>query len=73
MIHLVSRIAVGWAVVVALLALSYSVFTFFFTLKLTIQQLREQSRMVLIARKIGIGAIIASVVVLCVVIGSAIV
>jgi len=69
----VSRIAVGWAVVVALLALSYSVFTFFFTLKLTIQQLREQSKMVLIARKIGIGAIIASVVVLCVVIGSAIV
>ena len=73
MIQLVTNMAVGWAVVVALAALSYGVFTFFYTLRMTMPQLKLQSKMVLIARRVGIGAIIASIVVLCVVIGSAIV
>jgi len=72
MAQVIANIAVGWSVVVALLGLSGSVFVFVYTQRMTPQLLREQSRTTLMIRKVGIGAVVASFIVLCIVVGSAI-
>jgi len=72
MAQVIANIAVGWSVVVALLGLSGSVFVFVYTQRMTPQLLREQSKTTLMIRKVGIGAVVASFIVLCIVVGSAI-
>ena len=70
MINLAVNVAFGWSVLVAVLALSASVFAFFFTLRMHPAELERQPKIVQIGRKIGIGAIIVSVLLLCAAIGS---
>ena len=69
MIDLAVNVAFGWAILVAVLALSASVFAFFYTLRMHPAELERQPKTIQIARRIGIGAIVLSILILCVTIG----
>jgi len=73
MMQLAVDAAVGWVVLVALFALSVSVFLFVYTLKMNPSQLTRQSKITLIGRKIGMAVLIAAVLGFCAVIGTALI
>ena len=69
--HLVASAALGFASVVAFIAIGICIFTFFYTtVKMTPAWLREQPKVVRMGSKIGLVATILCVIVMCASIGS---
>ena len=60
----------GFCTLVALGSMGASIFVFYFTLRMTSAALKEQPEMVKLGRKVGMGSIVLSALIMSVGIGS---
>ena len=62
--------AFGFCALVSIGSMGASVFVFYFTLKMTAAALKEQPEMVKLGRKVGMGSIVLSALIMSIGIGS---